>query len=447
MGERQRKHHHYLKSALWCDRCHDCGIESRLILSRGHGNGGEYWYFVCHQRLHHECDAPYVRVEDAEEGVLRHYSTLRLPEGLAKTFRETLASTLADEELSARFVHQKLTTTLRELDAKEERLLDLAEGGGLGAAKVRVRLGAIAEERVRLRGELALQRPRLEAGAALIQAALDLLDDPEKLYGRVSNPVRRLPNVAFFEKLYIEDDKIRNEVLREPFDALLYRRWFPGVTAAPKRRAAPAHRNGALVGAGILFDRIARVDGSNKDTMVELNGRYSKRANNPVRDVMVVVLARYGREHQLSKQLQKTRQLLRSVDFERRSAPLLPPRPSFKLAQRLAPAVIDQIVLDYQDGRTTNELVVQYGISHGSVVKVLHQGGVAMRNQGLRPEQIEQAAELYREGMSVARVGKLFDVDGTTAWTALQKAGVVMRPRRGGRKAAQCGVMRDPRNR
>lgn len=30
-GERQRKHHHYLKSTLWCGRCHERGIESRCF--------------------------------------------------------------------------------------------------------------------------------------------------------------------------------------------------------------------------------------------------------------------------------------------------------------------------------------------------------------------------------------------------------------------------------
>ena len=170
---------------------------------------------------------------------------------------------------------------------------------------------------------------------------------------------------------------------------------------------------------------------------MELNGRYSKRTNTSRPEIMVAVLARYAREHQLSKELRKTRRLLRTIDVDRRSAPPLPPRPSFKLTQRLAPAVIAQLIADYEAGRATDDLVAKYSLSHGSVLRMLHKHGVAMRNQGLPAEQIEQAAQLYQDGLSVARIGKLFDVDGTTAWTALKKAGVQMRPRRGGRKAAQ----------
>jgi hypothetical protein len=33
IGERQRRHHHYLKGSLWCGRCPDKGVESRLLLT------------------------------------------------------------------------------------------------------------------------------------------------------------------------------------------------------------------------------------------------------------------------------------------------------------------------------------------------------------------------------------------------------------------------------
>src|SRR5215207_10107405 len=97
-GERQRRHHHYLKGSLWCGRCHDKGVESRLVLTRAKGNGGEYWYFFC-------------------------------------VAREELETTLADEERSFRLVHENNTKRLAELDIKEENLLDLVEAGGAVATK------------------------------------------------------------------------------------------------------------------------------------------------------------------------------------------------------------------------------------------------------------------------------------------------------------------------
>jgi hypothetical protein len=110
--------------------------------------------------------------------VLRHYFTLLLPHDFAGLVREVLEATLANEERSVRLMHQQLTRTLKELDGKEENLLDLVEAGGAVAAKVRTLLVGIGEERMRVKDELANLGPRLEAGATLIWAALDLLDDP-----------------------------------------------------------------------------------------------------------------------------------------------------------------------------------------------------------------------------------------------------------------------------
>lgn len=159
---------------------------------------------MCTARQDRACGSPYVRIEDAEAAVLQHYMTLRLPGGFAARVREVLKATLGDEQQSTRLMHEHLTKTLRDLEAKEENLLDLVETGAAVAAKVRARLVAIGEERVRVKAELAEQKPQLEVGAALIRAALDLLDDPQELYRQTNDPVRRQLNQMFFDKLYLE---------------------------------------------------------------------------------------------------------------------------------------------------------------------------------------------------------------------------------------------------
>jgi site-specific DNA recombinase len=279
-GERRRTHHHYLKSTVWCGRCHQRGVESQLILMRAVGHGGEYWYFFCTFRRDGACDAPYIRIEDAEAAVLRHYATLRLPADFAAKVRDVLEATLQDEGHSSRLLRDHFIKRLRDLDAKEDNLLDLAEGGGIAAAKVRSRLEAIADERAKTQAELAAEGPRLETGAATIRTALDLLDDPQELYRQTSNAVRRQLNQVFFGKLYLDADEITDDLLAEPFDGLLYRRSFRRPSPLLHQRSKPGHaKTGDLVGAGqrtgsatTLFERIARDEGSNKDTMVELRG-------------------------------------------------------------------------------------------------------------------------------------------------------------------------------
>jgi site-specific DNA recombinase len=279
-GERQRRHHHYLKGSLWCGRCHDRGFESRLVLTKVKGHGGEYWYFFCSARQNHACDAPYIRIEDAESGVLRHYASLRLPDGFAARVREVLAATLADEERSTQLVHEHLTKRLTELDAKEENLLDLVEDGGAIAAKVRTRLVAIGEERARVKAELTAQGPLLEAGAALITAALELLDNPQELYRQTTDPVRRQLNQVFYDKLYLDTAEVTDDRLAKPFDDFLYQRSFDRRRAIhtrphhriPTKSGATWDAAGGISAGAALLDRIARGEGSSKATMVELRG-------------------------------------------------------------------------------------------------------------------------------------------------------------------------------
>ena len=103
----------------------------------------------------------------------------------------------------------------------------------------------------------------------------------------------------------------------------------------------------------------------------------------------------------------------------------------FKLSQRLGPNTIRQIVRRYEAGEPSTALMAAFGLSKGSVLKVLREAGAVMRNQGLNDGQIEEAQQLYEIGWSLARVGEKFGVDHGTVWRQLVKRGVQMRDTHG----------------
>jgi DNA-binding IclR family transcriptional regulator len=86
---------------------------------------------------------------------------------------------------------------------------------------------------------------------------------------------------------------------------------------------------------------------------------------------------------------------------------------------------------EYQAGATVYELAARFKIHRATVSEHLHSLGVAMRRRGLDQGQVDQAATLYAQGWSVARIGGQFRVDGGTVWLALRAAGVQLRDTHG----------------
>jgi hypothetical protein len=139
--------------------------------------------------------------------------------------------------------------------------------------------------RAKAQADLAAERPRLDSGAAIIRAALDLLDEPQELYRQTSNAVRRQLNQVFFGKLYLDADEVNDDLLAEPFDGLLYGRTDRRPTRIHRRLKPLNTQNGPAMGAAsqtetvvALLERIERDEGSNKDTIVEVMRLYLNRS-------------------------------------------------------------------------------------------------------------------------------------------------------------------------
>jgi hypothetical protein len=79
-----------------------------------------------------------------------------------------------------------------------------------------------------------------------------------------------------------------------------------------------------------------------------------------------------------------------------------------RVDRRLSSETIAELVQTYRDGASTTQLRQQYELGQGSVIKILHKHGVAMRNQGLGDNDIAVAATLYRDGTTLAQLGERF---------------------------------------
>jgi hypothetical protein len=221
-GIRQRIHHHYLKGLLWCGACHDEGRESRMIVQRSIGAGGqEYFYFFCRGKQEHVCSSRYVDTDLIEEFVEAEYHGLKVAPGFCAFMRRQLAEALADRDRSVKLRRGDLTIQLDRLDRKEANLLDLRADGEMTTPVVRSKLAEINDQRVELTKELGEVDSGLDAAVELIEAAIDLLEEPHALYSSMGPEQRRLFNRAVFVKLYIYEDRIGDREYQEPFTFLI----------------------------------------------------------------------------------------------------------------------------------------------------------------------------------------------------------------------------------
>jgi DNA invertase Pin-like site-specific DNA recombinase len=177
--ERRRVHHHYLKGSLFCGRCQREGIKRRMIIQRTiNSKGAEYLYFFCRGRQKGVCQAPHVNVTLVEDAVERHYAAIRFSQPFIIEMRDQIDAVLGEQEKSARLLRKQITAQLKELDTKEENLIDLAADSTLPRTKVKEKLLDIARERRRLEARLDTANADLTDSARLVDAGLALLAQP-----------------------------------------------------------------------------------------------------------------------------------------------------------------------------------------------------------------------------------------------------------------------------
>ena len=253
-GNRDRKLQHYLKGMLFCQRCHEQGRTSRLIYTEAKGRNGEYYgYFLCRARQEGQCNLPHLPDWQVEEAIEQHYPRLQVPEDFATAVREQLGAALANEQQLVRDTHDKLTKQLAKLEAREQRLIDLAADGLLSRSKIMERSNAIQIERGRIQARLADTSAELAVGAERLLRCLDLVSDPVRLYRDAPDATRRQLNGTFYQRFYLNDDPLTVAAadLKPPFDEIrdatfAYQR-YKELTAEGHHHRAPSTETARVV--------------------------------------------------------------------------------------------------------------------------------------------------------------------------------------------------------
>jgi site-specific DNA recombinase len=149
--------------------CAECGLRLTGYSTGKDKYGRSYRYYCCQKRRKWGLDAcpggPQLRAEEAEREVLEWAEgLLEDPDAIARRMDEAILherASIHDPVATERALAKRLSG----LEAKRERLLDLAADGILGKADLTARLSAVEEERGRAEAE----RSRVENAASRVE--------------------------------------------------------------------------------------------------------------------------------------------------------------------------------------------------------------------------------------------------------------------------------------
>ncbi len=282
-GQRDRVLMHYLKGALFCDRCASEGRTSRFIYVEAKGRTGKrYGYFLCRGRQEKVCDMPHLPVDLVEQAIVDHYHTLELPVDFIESVRQRLEGAVSNEQAATHTMHANLKKRLKEIDKQENRLLDLAADGAMPQAKIRAKLLDLAAERERVETGLSATSRELGTGATALRHALHLVADPHSLYRDVTDSARRHLNQTFFRRIFLDDTRVTHDEKTPVFQEIIEAKYayqsrpVPATIDADQRyerspRDARASSGSAVTDLPTLA-RVYTVSGSSRPVMVGMTG-------------------------------------------------------------------------------------------------------------------------------------------------------------------------------
>ncbi len=203
-GDRSSKHHHYLGGSIFCGRC-----GQRFGFGRHRSkDGSHYEYFSCNSRVHPRgaCGARYFRVHLTEAAIERFYATVTLSKPEQDALRVAMKAYVEARSKIGRREIERQTRRLRELQAQQQKLVQLYYRDAVSEDVLRAEQQRIKTETASAEQRKATADFEAQDTMRALDEALSLVDQASLPYLMASPTQRRLLNQALYEQLLIEDN-------------------------------------------------------------------------------------------------------------------------------------------------------------------------------------------------------------------------------------------------
>jgi hypothetical protein len=206
-GDRSHKHAHYLKGSIFCGHC-----GGRLIYGRHRGKGGVYDYFRCLSGQRRQaCGGRYLPVDQVEQAIERYYGTIELTPTQCEEVRRELKQQVGDRLARARKHSERHQRRLRDLQAEQQKLLQLFYRGGVDEDVLQAEQERIAAERSQARQWVETASTEASEATDALDEALALVENAHAVYVDAEPEQRRMMNQAIFAQLLVRIDLLEGE--------------------------------------------------------------------------------------------------------------------------------------------------------------------------------------------------------------------------------------------
>ncbi|MGD0880105.1 MAG: recombinase family protein [Acidimicrobiales bacterium] len=220
VGDKPRKHPHYLKGTIFCARCGE-----RLMFTQGRGrNGTCYNYFACLGRHQHrnDCDLPYLQVDEVEASVENYYDTIVLAKETVSAIHGNLLKFAKGRNAAVERRTKRERKRILDLETERRKLLQAHLAGGVPIDLLREEQERITRELANAGAVLANTEIHWETLQENLTAALGLASQFGKAYRRADATERRWFNQAVVESIHVDvGGEVKRVALAQPFGTLL----------------------------------------------------------------------------------------------------------------------------------------------------------------------------------------------------------------------------------
>jgi len=199
-----RKHSHYLIGTIYCKQC-----SSRMLLTNAKSKTGNiYPYFMCGGKHSGRtgCDRPAVAVEHVVAQIEECYRRITIPDHIVKALRQLLTTEFNRLYTTEEQTREKHQGEKNKLLTKRKKLLEAHFADALPMDLLKDEQDKIVRRLAWLDSQLTAGKEVYENAKAHLKDVLDLCGDAYALYMSIDDPLRRVCNQAFFEKIWIADD-------------------------------------------------------------------------------------------------------------------------------------------------------------------------------------------------------------------------------------------------